>query len=198
MMKLVSTLVLLASLLTQTAYSRDIIGEKHTILIEKSGIEKEHISFKHCHLDKEQKVIQKTCEQIGRKATYSVRELKAIKRKELLEATGKTILDIGIVVGLAAGGAAVLGKAVAATAAAAGAQHGILGTFFYSVTGSFFGGIGGAGAGVMITSTLDKLNPVTQFRQGFALNDDILNDNDVNESDKIVLRTVKLLNQILN
>lgn len=136
---------------------------------------------------------QSTCEQLGKKASYSKKELEKQRSIENWQITGAAVADVGVVLVAIFGGAAVGsvgGAAMAGTAngaVAAGGSAGLL-----------LGGAAGAVGGVVANTVVDALNPIEQTRQAKTLNSEVLNDETVvvKDVDNFVERLELVLNKI--
>lgn len=192
-MKKALSFILILSL-SQSIFAFDVKGQRQTIVITNHPIKKDYIKIEHCLLNKDKTIVEGSCDQIGSKPYYSKESLKDLRVDEYVEASLKTLADIGIVIGMIYGGAAL-------GAAAAGSSVFATGTVIGDIFGGFVLGTGGAvaggGGGVAITTLTKKLNPVRQFKQAAVLSDDLINDVDIEKEDERIENMVELLNEIL-
>lgn len=192
-MKKALSLILIFSL-TQSLLAFDVKGQRQTIVVTKHPVKKDYIKLEHCLLNKDKTVVEGSCDQIGSKPYYSKKSLKELRVDEYVEASLKTLADVGIVIALFYGGAALGATAAGSSALGTGTIIGDLFGGFILGTG---GAVGGAGTGIAITTLTKKLNPVRQFKQAGVLSNDLINDVDIEKEDKRIENMVELLNEIL-
>lgn len=136
---------------------------------------------------------QSTCQQIGKKASYSRKELEKQRSIENWQITGAVAADVGVVLAtIFTGGIAgsTIGASVVGTgggAVAAGGSAGLM-----------IGGATGAAAGVATNTMVDALNPIEQTKQAKTLNSEVLDDKSVavKNVDDFINRLELVLNKI--
>jgi hypothetical protein len=187
-MKMCLNFVVLLNLFISFSYADNITGERESLIVTSKSIDGEKFfGFDHCQLDRFNELIESSCKQIGSKEWYSHSELMKIKRWEKAEAYLKTA---GAAVGI--GVIAMAGGHIGVMASAPGLA---------GLGGGLLGMVLGTGTGVAaytaISSSVEKINPVTQFKQGNVLSDELLFEDTV-EEDKEILKIIGYLSAILD
>jgi hypothetical protein len=138
-------------------------------------LENNRIKFEKCVSGLE----SKSCENLGRKSSYTIKELQSQRSEEQREVAYAVGADVGLVIAAAVGGVyagAALGGTIISMAPAA---LGVNLTFLVG-TGSMATGIASLETGTaVLIAKADVLNPLEQSRQAKTLNEDVINDNDV-------------------
>ena len=116
---------------------------------------------------------EKTCENLGKKKSYSLEELRSQRAEEKREIAYSAAGDLGLVVVAALGGVAVMGS-VATLVESIGVASELQGIASMSV--SLAGPQVLAGTAMI---NIDALNPIEQNRQAKTLNEEIITDKDV-------------------
>ncbi len=135
----------------------------------------------------------KTCEKLGRRSSYSIKQLRSQRAEENREIVYSAVADVGLVAGAAYAG--FYGGIIVINAFQAVASNA---TYFFFVMPSMIGTLE-TGAALLIAN-VNILNPLEQARQAKTLNEKVINDEDVeidnNEMNDFIQRLDLVLSKI--
>lgn len=175
-MKRLMTLALIATTISSSfAGLNDVVPKKFahgSTYVRVTKLPGDKVKFEKCVKGYE----ASSCHNIGRKKSYTVKELVKQRKQESWEAAGTITADVAIIAGLAISGGALAGSLFA------GAAEMGSGIFFVDMAGKAVYA-GAVGTGAMVGGTVgaaatafDPLNPIVQVNQARSLNTEILCD----------------------
>jgi hypothetical protein len=147
------------------------------------------VSFEKCRW----KLESTTCENLGNKNSYTIREL---ENQRSIEADEFTKSSIAAGVAIAAITISGTGGVTILTMKLASASGGVLGMLAGVIPGAVIGAGASITGGIALTKYVDALNPKKQKRQELSIGNNVINDEDVTENN--MQRFVEELETVLN